>query len=147
MCPQIEVTFSIDTDGVVSVGAKDLGTGRSQSIQVTASSGLTKNEVERLVKEAEGNAIADHALRSLIDLRNKADGLVYSAAKTLEEFAEDVDSADKTNLSVQISKTRELAKTQDHEALAKAIDELSRQSYSLTEKLYSKLGGQSEEGD
>jgi molecular chaperone DnaK len=144
--PQIEVSFAIDTDGVVSVSAKDLGTGRSQSIQVTASSGLSKDEVERLVKEAEGNAIADQALRSLIELRNKADGLMYSAAKTLEEFAEDVEATDKANLSAQIAKTRELVKGQDPEVLAKAVDELSRQSYSLTEKLYAKLGGQSEEG-
>ncbi len=144
--PQIEVTFAIDTDGVVSVSAKDLGTGRSQSIQVTASSGLTKDEVERLVREAEGNAIADQALRSLIELRNKADGLMYSASKTLEEFAEDVEATDKQNLTAQIARTRDLVKSQDPEALAKAIDELSRQSYSLTEKLYAKLGGQSEEG-
>ncbi len=144
--PQIEVSFAIDTDGVVSVSAKDLGTGRSQSIQVTASSGLTQDEVERLVKEAEGNAIADQALRSLIELRNKADGLMYSAAKTLEEFAEDVDATDKANLTAQIAKTRELVKGQDPEVLSKAVDELSRQSYSLTEKLYAKLGGHSEEG-
>ena len=143
--PQIEVSFAIDTDGVVSVSAKDLGTGRSQTIQVTASSGLTNDEVERLVKEAEGNALADQALRSLIELRNKADGLVYSAAKTLEEFADDVDATDKSNLTAQIAKTRELVKDQDPEALSKAIDELSRQSYSMTEKLYAKLGGHSEE--
>ena len=143
--PQIEVSFAIDTDGLVSVSAKDLGTGRSQTIQVTASSGLTNDEVERLVKEAEGNALADQALRSLIELRNKADGLVYSAAKTLEEFADDVDATDKANLTAQIAKTRELVKDQDPEALSKAIDELSRQSYSMTEKLYAKLGGHSEE--
>ncbi|MBK7948723.1 MAG: molecular chaperone DnaK [Deltaproteobacteria bacterium] len=144
--PQIEVTFAIDTDGVASVSAKDLGTGRSQSIQVTASSGLSKDEVERLVKEAEGNALADQALRSLIELRNKADGLMYSAAKTLEEFAEDVDASEKANLSDQIARTRELALAQDPEALKQAVDELSRQSYALTEKLYAKLGGQTEEG-
>jgi molecular chaperone DnaK len=143
--PQIEVTFAIDTDGVVSVSAKDLGTGRSQSIQVTASSGLTADEVERLVKEAEGNAIADQALRSLIELRNKADGLMYSASKTLEEFADDVDATDKADLADQIARTRELVKAQDPEALSKAVDALSRQSYSLTEKLYAKLGGQPEE--
>ncbi len=143
--PQIEVSFAIDTDGVVSVSAKDLGTGRSQTIQVSASSGLSNDEVERLVKEAEGNALADQALRSLIELRNKADGLVYSAAKTLEEFADDVDATDKANLTAQIAKARELVKAQDPEALSKAIDELSRQSYSITEKLYAKLGGHSEE--
>ena len=120
--PQIEVTFAIDTDGVVSVSAKDLGTGRSQSIQVTASSGLSPDEVDRLVKEAEGNAIADQALRSLIELRNKADGLMYSASKTLEEFADDVDATDRTNLADQVARTRELVKGQDQEALSKAVD-------------------------
>jgi molecular chaperone DnaK len=144
--PQIEVTFAIDTDGVVSVSAKDLGTGRSQTIQVTASSGLSKDEVERLVREAEGNALADQALRSLIELRNKADGLMYSATKTLEEFAEDVEAGDKESLAAQIARTRELVRSQDPEALSRSIDELSRQSYALTEKLYAKLGGQSEEG-
>ena len=84
--PQIEVTFEIDTDGVVSVSAKDLGTGKSQAIRVTASGGLTQDEVERLVREAEQNADADKARRQLADLRNKADGLVYSTERTLEEY-------------------------------------------------------------
>ena len=139
--PQIEVTFAIDTDGVVSVSAKDLGTGRSQSIEVTASSGLSEEEVERLVQEAEGNAAADQALRSLIDLRNKADGLMYSATKTLEEFAEDVDETDASGLRAQIEKTQSLVSAEDPDALEAAIEELSRLSYGLTEKLYAALGG------
>ena len=139
--PQIEVTFAIDTDGVVSVSAKDLGTGRSQSIEVTASSGLSEEEVERLVEEAEGNAAADQALRSLIDLRNKADGLMYSATKTLEEFAEDVDETDASGLRAQIEKTQSLVSAEDPDALEAAIEELSRLSYGLTEKLYAALGG------
>jgi molecular chaperone DnaK len=138
--PQIEVTFAIDTDGVVSVSAKDLGTGKSQSIQVTASSGLTEEEVQRLVEQAEGNAAADQALRALIELRNKADGLMYSASKTLEEFASDVDAADRDAISAQIEKTRALWGAEDPEALESAIQELSRLSYGLTEKLYATLG-------
>ena len=141
--PQIEVTFAIDTDGVVNVSAKDLGTGRSQSIEVTASSGLTEDEVDRLVGEAENNAIADQALRSLIDIQNKADGLMYSASKTLEEFADDVDASDKQSIGEQIEKTRALIGGEDQAALESAIDELSRLSYGLTEKLYSTLGGES----
>jgi molecular chaperone DnaK len=143
--PQIEVTFAIDTDGVVNVSAKDLGTGKGQSIAVTASSGLSEEEVERLVVEAEGNAIADQALRGLINLRNKADGLMYSATKTLEEFSEDVDSTDAGALRVQIDKTAELGSAQDPQALEAAIRELSRLSYALTEKLYATLGGVEED--
>jgi molecular chaperone DnaK len=138
--PQIEVTFAIDTDGVVSVAAKDLGTGKVQSIEVTASSGLSEEEVDRLVEEAEGHAIADQALRSLIDVQNKADGLMYSATKTLEEFAEDVDESDRVSVSEQIEKTRLLMSGEDPQALEAAIEELSRRSYSLTEKLYATLG-------
>ena len=88
--PQIEVTFEIDTDGVVSVSAKDLGTGKSQRSASTASGGLTQDEIERLVGEAEQHADADKARRELVDLRNKADGLVYSTERTLEEYAEHV---------------------------------------------------------
>jgi len=138
--PQIEVTFAIDTDGVVSVSAKDLGTGKSQGIQVTASSGLTEEQVEQLVQEAEGHAVADQALRALIDLRNKADGLMYSATKTLEEFADDVDADDREAIRAQVEKTRGLVGGQDPEALERAIEELSRLSYGLTEKLYARLG-------
>ncbi len=88
--PQIEVTFDIDADGVVNVSAQDLGTGQKQAIQVTASSGLSEDEVERLVEEAEQNTETDRQRRELIELRNKADGLVYSTERTLEEFAENV---------------------------------------------------------
>jgi molecular chaperone DnaK len=140
--PQIEVTFAIDTDGVVSVAAKDLGTGKVQSIEVTASSGLTEQEVDRLVEEAEGHAIADQALRSLIEVQNKADGLMYSATKTLEEFAEDVDEPERVSVSEQIEKTRALMGGEDPAALEAAIEELSRRSYALTEKLYATLGAE-----
>lgn len=139
--PQIEVTFAIDTDGVVNVSAKDLGTGKSQSIEVTASSGLSEDEVQRLVEEARGSEIADQALRSLIELRNKADGLMYSAAKTLEEFSDDVDSTDASGLETQIEKTQALVGGEDSLALEAALEELSRLSYALTEKLYATLGG------
>ncbi len=142
--PQIEVTFAIDTDGVASVAAKDLGTGKVQSIEVTASSGLREEEVDRLVEEAEGHAIADQALRSLIEVQNKADGLMYSATKTLEEFAENVDEAERVSVSEQIEKTRAQMGGEDPAALEAAIEELSRRSYALTEKLYATLGAEEE---
>jgi len=140
--PQIEVTFAIDTDGVVHVSAKDLGTGRSQGIEVTASSGLSKEEVERLVQEAAGHAAADAALRELIGLRNKAEGLIYSTEKTLEEFAENVEEADRESIGAALAVARERCKGEDLEALRSAVDELSGLTYQLTEKLYAALGGQ-----
>jgi molecular chaperone DnaK len=139
--PQIEVTFAIDTDGVVNVSASDLGTGRGQSIEVTASSGLSEEEVEALVAEAERNAAADQATRALVDLRNKADGLMYSAARTLEEFADDVDATDASSLRALIEKTGALMSGEDATALEGALEELARLSYVVTEKLYAALGG------
>ena len=93
--PQIEVTFAIDTDGVVDVSAKDLGTGKSQSVRATASSGMSEEDIERLVSDAEDHAQADRARRDLIELKNKGEALVYSTERTLEEFAENVDEADR----------------------------------------------------
>ncbi len=138
--PQIEVTFALDTDGVASVSAKDLGTGRSQSIVVTASSGLTEDEVERLVEEAKGHAADDTALRAMTELRNKAEGLAYSTERTLEEFAEDIAAADKDAITAALGVTREKMQSEDVEALKIAVDELSTLTYQMTEKLYASLG-------
>ncbi len=139
--PQIEVTFDIDTDGVVNVSAKDLGTGKSQAIKVTASSGLTEAEVNRLLTEAQSNAEADRARRDLVDLKNRADGLVYSTERTLVEFAEQVPSEDKEALSAAVTKTRQALERGQAAELSAAVDELSALSYKMTEKLYATLGG------
>jgi molecular chaperone DnaK len=139
--PQIEVTFDIDTDGVVNVSAKDLGTGKSQAIKVTASSGLTEAEVNRLLAEAQSNAEADRARRDLVDLKNRADGLVYSTERTLTEFAEQVPAEDKEALSAAVSKTRQALERGQASELSAAVDELSALSYKMTEKLYATLGG------
>ena len=141
--PQIEVTFEIDTDGVVSVSAKDLGTGKVQAIRVTASGGLSASEVERLVREAEQNSDADKSRRQLADLRNKADGLVYSTERTLEEYAQHIPEAEQRTLREKIEKTRAALAAGDLAALASAVDELSALSYQMTEGLYAKLGGES----
>jgi molecular chaperone DnaK len=142
--PQIEVTFEIDTDGVVSVSAKDLGTGKSQAIRVTASGGLSQPEIERLVREAEENSEADKSRRQLADLRNKADGLVYSTERTLEEYAQHVPAAEQQGLRERIEKTRAALQAGDVQALSAAVDELSALSYQMTEGLYAKLGGSSD---
>jgi len=139
--PQIEVSFDIDGDGVVKVSAKDLGTGRGQAIQVTASSGLTEAEVQRLLAEAEKNVTADQERRRLADLRNQGDGLVYSTERTLAEFAEQVSAEDKAALDAALARTRAALAGSDAAALAAAVDELSALSYKMTERLYATLGG------
>jgi molecular chaperone DnaK len=138
--PQIEVTFDIDADGVVKVSAKDLGTGRSQAIQVTASSGLSEAEVQRLVVEAESHAQADRARRELIELRNQTDGLIYSTQRTLDEFKENVSSEQRTVLTQAIEAARAAAAGEDVGALRTAMSELSSRTYEMTEHLYAALG-------
>jgi len=140
--PQIEVAFDIDADGVVKVSAKDLGTGRSQEIRVQAAGGLSDDEVERLVREAEQSAAADKSRRDFIELRNKADGLVYSTERTMEEFAEQVSDADREPLRAALARAREAMGGDDPGALRAAVDELSALTYKMTEKLYAELGGE-----
>jgi molecular chaperone DnaK len=143
--PQIEVTFDIDADGVVKVSAKDLGTGRSQEIQVTASSGLSEQEITKLVAEAESNAEADNHRRELIELRNQADGLIYSSERTLKEFAETLADDQRETVLEAIEAAREAVGGDDVDILRTALNDLSTRTYELTEFLYSALGG-SEEG-
>ena len=145
--PQIEVTFAIDSDGVVNVSAKDLGTGRSQSIAITASSGLSEEEVERLVAEAEANKDADRDRREWTDLKNKAEGLTYSTEKTLEEFAEHIEEADRDSVSTCLEKTKAALAAEDATMLKSCVDELSGVTYQMTERLYAALGDVPEEAE
>jgi molecular chaperone DnaK len=138
--PQIEVTFEIDTDGVVSVSAKDLGTGKVQQIRVSASGGLTQEEIGRLIGEAQQFASDDKARRGLVELMNKADGLVYSTERSLEEYAEHIGEDERQGLVAAIEKTRAALATRDMPSLTIAVDELSALSYQMTEQLYAKLG-------
>jgi molecular chaperone DnaK len=139
--PQIEVTFDIDTDGVVSVSAKDLGTGKSQQIRVAAASGLSGEEIEKLVADAESHAATDQQRRALAELRNKADGLVYTTERTLAEYADHVDEGQRQGLAAALEKTRAAMGAEDAAALSAAVDELSALSYQMTEALYERLGG------
>jgi molecular chaperone DnaK len=143
--PQIEVSFEIDTDGVVAVSAKDLGTGKSQQVSVTASSGLSDQEIQGLIEQAQSHSAADQERRELAELRNKADGLVYSTERALEEFAAQVDEADRRELEKALERTRNALSGSDCDALRHAVDELSTLSYQMTEKLYSSLGGEAPE--
>jgi len=139
--PQIEVSFDIDSDGVVKVSAKDLGTGRSQAIQVTASSGLSEAEVQRLLGEAEQNTLADQGRRQAAELRNQADGLLYSTERTLLEFAEQVSAEDRSSLETAMGRARTALAQGDPAVLQTAVEELSALSYKMTERLYATLGG------
>ena len=138
--PQIEVTFDIDADGVVNVSARDLGTGRSQAIQVTASSGLSEADVESLVNEATEHGEGDRKRREFIDLKNQADGLVYSTERTLEEFADSITDDDREPLLVALEKTRAAVANESSSELRCAVDELSGLTYKMTENLYAELG-------
>ena len=143
--PQIEVSFEIDTDGVVSVSAKDLGTGKTQQIRVSASGGLAQDEIASLIDEAQQFASADKQRRDLVELMNKADGLVYSTERSLEEYAEHIGEDERQGLASALEKTRAALTSHDASGLAIAVDELSALSYQMTEQLYAKLGSSGSE--
>jgi molecular chaperone DnaK len=127
------------------VSAQDLGTGKKQAIRVTASSGLDEDEIEKLVKEAEQNTETDRQRRDLIEQRNKADGLVYSTERTLEEFNESIQESDRKPIETALEAVRNAMEGEDCGALRAAVDELSTLTYTLTEHLYAELGGEDSE--
>ncbi|MFP8874301.1 MAG: Hsp70 family protein, partial [Myxococcota bacterium] len=138
--PQIEVTFSIDADGVVHVSARERGSGREQGIRVTASSGLAPDEVEQLIVETQQHAEADQQRRERVDLHNRCDGLVYAASRTLEEFAARIDLGDRSQLEAALEKARVALREEDLERLRVAVEDLSTLTYRVTEKLYAPTG-------
>lgn len=139
--PQIEVAFDIDANGIVHVNAKDLGTGKEQSIKITASSGLNEAEIEKLVKDAEMHAEEDKKRKELIEARNQADAMVYSVEKNIKEFGDKVDAAEKTRIEEAIAKVKKAMEADDLEALKKAQDELMTVSHKLAEAMYAKTAG------
>ena len=139
--PQIEVSFDIDANGIVHVNAKDLGTGKEQSIKITASSGLSEAEIQKLVREAEAHAEEDKLRKELIEARNHADSLVYSVEKNVKEFGDKVDAAEKTKIEEAITKTKKALEGDDIEAIKKAQDELMTVSHKLAEAMYAKTSG------
>jgi molecular chaperone DnaK len=134
--PQIEVTFNIDADGILHVTAKDLATKKEQSIKITASSGLNKEDVDRAVKDAESHSADDRAKREVIDVRNRADTLVYHTEKSLKEYGDKVSGADKKNIEEAITKLKESMKSNDKATIEKDIEALQKVSYKLAEEMY-----------
>lgn len=139
--PQIEVTFDIDANGIVHVSAKDLGTGREQSIKITASSGLTEEEIQRMVRDAESHAEEDRKKRELVDTRNQADSMVYMTEKSLKEHGDKVDASVRSAIEAAIAKTKTAMEGSDVNEIRSAIDELQTASHKLAEAMYQRAAG------
>jgi molecular chaperone DnaK len=140
--PQIEVTFDIDANGIVHVSAKDLATQREQSIQITASSGLSDSEIKNLVREAEMHAEEDKKKRALVEARNHADSAIYSTEKTLRDMGDKVDSKTKQDIEDQISKLRSVMDGNDAEAIQRELDQLMQISHKVAEEAYKRASAQ-----
>ena len=134
--PQLEVTFDIDANGIVNVSAKDLGTGKEQHITITSSSNMSKEDIEKAVKEAEQYAAEDAKIKEKVEIRNQADQMVYQAEKTLNEVGDKVPESEKTPIQAGIDKLKETLKGEDSDAIKAATEELTQQFYKMSEKLY-----------
>ncbi len=145
--PQIEVTFDIDANGIVHVSAKDLGTGKEQSIQITASSGLSEEEIEKLTKDAELHAAEDKKKRALVDARNHADSLIYQTEKSMRELGDKVDSGLKSNLEGAIERLKKAMEGTDTDEIKRLSEELMQTSHKLAEAMYAKASGARQAGE
>ena len=140
--PQIEVTFDIDANGIVNVSAKDLGTGTEQHITITSSSNMSKEDIERAVKEAEQYAAEDAKIKEKVEIRNQADQLVYQAEKTLSEVGDKVPESEKAPVQAGLDKLKEALKGEDTDAIKAATEELTQLFYKMSEKLYQQAAPQ-----
>ncbi len=134
--PQIEVAFDIDANGILNVSAKDLGTGKQQSIEIKSSSGLNEDEISRMTKEAESHAEEDKKKREVVDLKNQADQLIYSTDKTLKEHGDKVSADTRGNIENAVNNLKEVIKGEDADAIKKAIENVSTTSQELGKVLY-----------
>jgi len=152
--PQIEVKFDIDRDGIVHVSAKDLGTGKEQTIKITAPTKLSKDEIEKMVKQAEQFADQDKKKREEIEIKNQADTLAYSVERSLKDFGDKVSQDDRLNIERKLTDLKEALKGTDVEKIKKSMEELSQVAHKLAEEVYkqaqakqAKPGGQPGAGD
>ncbi len=134
--PQIEVSFDIDANGIVNVSAKDLGTGKEQNITITASSNLSKEDIDKAVKEAEQFAAEDKARKEEVDTHNAADQVIYQTEKTLNELGDKISSSEKTDVQAALEELKEKNKGSDVEAIKAATDKVQKAFYAISEKLY-----------
>ena len=139
--PQIEVTFDIDANGIVNVSAKDLGTGKEQKISITASTNLSKEDIDKAVREAEQYAAEDKARKDEVDAHNAADQVIYQSEKALQELGDKVTESEKAPIQAAIEKLKEANKGSDVEAIKAATEEAQKAFYAVSEKLYQQQGG------
>jgi molecular chaperone DnaK len=140
--PQVEVTFDIDANGIVNVSAKDLGTGREQKITITASSGLAKDEIDRMMREAESHAEEDLRVRESVEARNKLDGLIYSTEKTLSEHRDKIDAATASDIEAAVASAKSKLDSNDAGEINAAYDHLVKSSHKLAEIMYQQASQQ-----
>jgi molecular chaperone DnaK len=140
--PQVEVTFDIDANGILNVSAKDTATGKQQNITITASSGLTKDEIDKMVKDSEANAAEDTKRKQEIEVRNQTDSLVYGTERTLAEHGSKLPEADRKSVEDALTEAREALKSDDLERMKRAQDALTKASHKLAEVMYREAQGQ-----
>ena len=144
--PQIEVTFDIDANGIVNVSAKDLGTGKEQHITITSSSNMSKDDIEKAVKEAEQYAAEDAKVKEKVEVRNQADQMAYQSEKTLSEVGDKLPESEKAPIQAGIDKLKETLKGEDTDAIKAATEELTQLFYKMSEKLYQQQAPQGDAG-
>jgi molecular chaperone DnaK len=142
--PQIEVTFDIDANGIVNVSAKDMGTGKEQSIKITASSGLSEDEIKNLVKDAELHADEDHRKRELVDARNTADSLIYSTEKSMKELGDKLDGSTKADIDRAVTSLRKAMETDNPSEIKRLSDELTQASHKVAEAMYAQASSRAQ---
>ena len=135
--PQIEVTFDIDANGILNVSAKDKATGKEQSIIIKASSGLSEDEIERMVKDAEENKEADKKARELVDIRNQADALIHATEKSMSELGDKLEKDEKEKIETAVSNLKEALKGEDKDAIDAKVKDLTEASSKMAERIYS----------
>jgi molecular chaperone DnaK len=144
--PQIEVTFDIDRNGIVHVGAKDLGTGKEQSIRITAPKKLSKEEIDKMVKEAEKYAAEDTKKKEEVEVRNQADTLIYTTEKSLKDFGDKIGKAEKEKIEKKMGELREVLKGKDTNKIKAAMEELTKASHKLAEEIYKQAQAKQQAG-
>jgi molecular chaperone DnaK len=135
--PQIEVTFDIDANGIVGVTARDLGTGKQQSVRITSSSGLSEDEIQRMIAEAEASRAGDIVKRELADVRGNAEGLIYTSEKSLEEYGHVLSEQDRADIAAFLTELKRVLETSDIAATRESIKRLEAASHKMAEAMYS----------
>ena len=136
--PQVEVTFDIDANGIVHVNSKDLGTGREQSIKITASSGLSEEEIKKMVKEAEAHSEEDKKKKELVEVRNECDTLVYSVEKSLTDYGDKISESERADINSALEEAKKVKDGNDAAEIRSAMQKLSQASHKLAEEVYKK---------